>query len=388
MMLETLRLAIETHQQPIVLFGAATLGEVALRTLEADGVRPACFCDNSPLKQGKQFFGYDVISPAALKRDFADPYVIVCSIRYGGICDQLCSLNIFPHDSAEIFACVNYQFPYSEPAETVKAEIARYLGIIAVAGASDRLYIENVDLAITEKCSLHCRDCMNLATYYPAPRDIDTDLLLQSFGRLADCTDGVFVVNVHGGEPFMNKNMHLVVDYLVKNPKVMKIMVITNGTLVPLRENLTCLKNDKVCVALDDYGELSRKIPELQEAFIREGINHKLMQVDEWLDYGGFECRNRSKEELLDTFDKCRKCFTVLNGKLFVCGRAAHGINLGIFAHSERDYVDLITDKLTNAELRREVYGFLHRTENLAACNYCNGFNLECATMIKSAIQK
>jgi len=388
MKVQMLKKSLEAYGQPIVLFGAALLGEVALKTLEGIGLQPACFCDNSPLKQGNRFLGYAVISPEALKRDYVNPYVIVCSIRYGGICKQLCSLNITPHDARNIFKNVDYHCAYSEPENAVKQEIERYLQIIKVSRASDKLYIENLDLAITEKCSLRCKDCMNLSTYYRVPKDADTELLLESFGRLTDCIDGVFVVNVHGGEPFMNKDMHIIIDNLINNRTIMKIVVISNGTMVPLGKNLACLKHKKICVAIDDYKGLSRKIPKLVEIFTREGINYKLIRMDEWLDYGGLEYRSRNKENLLDIFAKCRKCFTLLNGKLFICGRSAHGMNTGVFADEPNDYVDLINDKLSNSGLRKEIYKLLYRTENITACNYCNAFNLECAKMIKAAVQE
>jgi hypothetical protein len=386
--LNNLKKAVDMHGQPIVLFGAALLGEVALKTIERAGIRPSCFCDNSPLKQDNLFWGYEIISPVKLKRDYVNPYVIVCSIRYGGICEQLYSMNILPHNAAEIFDCVGYNYVYSEPSDSVKAEIDRYIDIIAATRSSDRIYIENIDLAITEKCSLKCKHCMNLSTYYLKPKDVDTTILLQSLKRLADCVDGILVVNVHGGEPFMNMNMHTVIDFLINNPKVMKIMVITNGTLVPAGKNLTSLKNEKVCVVIDDYKELSQKITDLRETLIRERINHKLIQMDQWLDYGGFECRNRNRQELLITFSKCRKCLTVLHGKLFVCGRSAHGINLGIFGDDKFDYIDLIHNNMIDIELRKEIYKLSNRAENISACNYCNAFNLECATMIKAAVQK
>jgi len=388
MALETLRNNMETHKQPIVLFGAALLGEVALRTLESVRLQPVCFCDNNPLKQDSRFFGYEVISPATLKRNYANPYVIVCSIQYGGICEQLYGLNIIPHDAGEIFKNVDYHCAYNESEDMVKQEIERYLQIIKISGRSGRVYIENVDLTITEKCSLKCKDCMNLITLYSSPKDVDTALLLRSIRRLSDCVDGIFVVNVHGGEPFMSKDMHIIVDNLIKNPKIMKIMVTTNGTIIPLGKKITCLKHEKIFVVIDNYKGLSKKIPKLAEIFARFNINYKILQMDKWLDYGDLKSRNRNKAELNETFLKCRKCLTVLNSELFICGRSAHGMNLGVFPDIPDDYVDLLNNKLDNIELRKEIYNLLHRTKDLAACNYCNAFNLECARMINSAIQK
>ena len=70
------------------------------------------------------------------------------------------------------------------------------------------LFIRSVDLVLTEKCSLKCKDCANLMQYYQNPVNIEKQELLDDLEDLMSVADEVNEIRIIGGEPLMNKDFH------------------------------------------------------------------------------------------------------------------------------------------------------------------------------------
>ena len=79
-------------------------------------------------------------------------------------------------------------------------------------------------------------------------------------------------------------------------------------------------------------------------------------------------------KELRKQFLKCNIiCNSILEGKLYHCPRSSHGANLGVIPAGKNDYIDLLDEKLTYKELRKELYDFFYKyVPYVNACNYCN----------------
>ena len=46
--------------------------------------------------------------------------------------------------------------------------------------SKDKLRVKHLDLVLTEKCSLKCKDCSNLMQYYSRQKDSEIHLLFKS----------------------------------------------------------------------------------------------------------------------------------------------------------------------------------------------------------------
>ena len=73
---------------------------------------------------------------------------------------------------------------------------------------NDKLNIKTIDIQVTERCSLKCKDCSNLMQYYKKPQDSELGLLLKSIEKIMVAVDSLEEFRVLGGDPFMNKNLH------------------------------------------------------------------------------------------------------------------------------------------------------------------------------------
>ena len=72
----------------------------------------------------------------------------------------------------------------------------------------DMLFIRSVDLILTEKCSLKCKDCANLMQYYENPINIESEELIGDLHDICSIADEINEIRIIGGEPLMNKQFH------------------------------------------------------------------------------------------------------------------------------------------------------------------------------------
>jgi len=141
--------------------------------------------------------------------------------------------------------------------------------------------------------------------------------------------------------------------------------VVTNGTVLPRPEIRSRLKNKKILVITSDYGELSRKKTELADVFKREGVKHRLLEYENWTDYGSVEPLGLSREVMEQSYRMCGAsgCKTLLKGRIHTCPRDAHLFNLDILRR-ESDSWDINShDPVT----LRAFYG----QKTVSACDRC-----------------
>lgn len=231
-------------------------------------------------------------------------------------------------------------------------------------------YIRQVEIVMTTKCSLKCRDCANLMQYYMNPYDTDFSTISFSINNLLNKIDEIGTVVLVGGEPFLSSNIKEIIDLIAENSKVDHIDIFTNGTILPQNETIISLKKKKVRVIVSDYGVISGKKMELVNICQKNGINVYLKTKDlHWGLVGDMKPRNRSNKALSKQFRNCNNyCRSILNGKLFYCPRAGHGMDLGIIKTHENEYVNLMKEEISSEDILRIVYS----KNYFSACDYCN----------------
>jgi len=242
----------------------------------------------------------------------------------------------------------------------------------------DKLFLRSIDLIITERCSLKCRDCSNLTQYYEHPKDLDTDMLLRSIDVFCGIVDEVMDFRILGGDALMNKRWPFIVERLTGEPRARRVVLYTNGTIVPQDEGIPSLRDPKVLVIITDYGKLSRKLAELKRLLRDERVAHHVLQVDDWLDCSAITPHHRTVEQAQDVYAKCcaKNMLTLSSGKLFRCPYAANAHRLRAVPDCETDYVDIFaepTDAQNLAAAKRKVRDYVLRDEVLETCDFCNG---------------
>lgn len=94
-------------------------------------------------------------------------------------------------------------------------------------------FIYHMDMVVTTKCSLKCRDCSNLMQYYGSPYNISLDKNINSLEKLSQAIDEIGTLTILGGEPLLYPYLAQVLEKAISIKKIQKVRLISNGTILP-----------------------------------------------------------------------------------------------------------------------------------------------------------
>lgn len=256
----------------------------------------------------------------------------------------------------------------SKALKMIFVAVAAPISLFYLPWRGQRPVMPYLELVVTERCSLRCRNCANLMQYYACPQHIPPERLRSDLAALLPRISAIWTLQLLGGEPFLYPQLSQLLDDLTREKKIKRIQVVTNGTLLPKEEVLQALAHPKISVHISNYGENSRKLDELPGMLRAHGIRYQVLTYSEWMDYGGLQARHLSHEELLRSFRECAaaECKTLLGGRLYTCPRSAHMARLDLLP-PERDSVDLAD----NQDFTRRLLAF-YNVDMIAACDHCN----------------
>ena len=385
---------LSSVDQMIVLFGAGDIGELSSYALKNLGLKVNYFCDNDKDKHGTERFGIKVLSFEELIKLKKNTNIFISNNYYSTI-----SVELKSHGFTNFYDCVellnktdftNRQF---ESLHTLKIdrriEYYKNMCLKDEYNASRALHIKNLDVQITERCSLKCTNCSNLMQFYEKPVNEDLDLLFSSLDRFVDSIDKIDEFRVLGGDPFMNKDMHKVVNKLLSYDKAGKVIVYTNGKIIPKGPNLECLKNEKVILDMTNYGTVSNNAQAIIKVCEENNIKYSESVTTVWQDCGEIlPFQKRTEEEKKRKFIDCCNSDTLslLKGKLYRCPFSANAENLNAVPKNTEDQVDLSDPKVTTADLKVKIKNVVYDKDYITACDFCNGRDYT-VKKIKAAVQ-
>tara|TARA_B110000211_G_C13987897_1_gene512587 strand:- start:456 stop:1169 length:714 start_codon:yes stop_codon:yes gene_type:complete len=225
--------------------------------------------------------------------------------------------------------------------------------------------------------------------FYEKPVNEDLDLLFSSLDRFMDSINEIDEFRVLGGDPFMNKDMYKVVNKLVSYEKAGKVIVYTNGKIIPRGPNLECLKNEKVILDMTNYGIVSNNAQAIIKVCEENNIKYSESVTTVWQDCGEIlPFQKRTEEEKKRKFIDCCNSDTLslLKGKLYRCPFSANAENLNAVPKNKEDQVDLSDPKVTTADLKVKIKNVVYDKEYISACDFCNGRDYT-VKKIKAAVQ-
>jgi organic radical activating enzyme len=235
--------------------------------------------------------------------------------------------------------------------------------------------LDSIDIPITMKCSLKCRDCANLMQYFTHPKNVDFETMRIASERLLSLLDHCFEIRILGGEPFMNKELYRYIEIFDNfSSKYEWIVIYTNSTIIPNNINIAALKNKKIIVKMSDYGNSRQKINEISKIFRDSGVYYFVNNVTQWQPSGILRDYDRSKTENSNILRECcvNNVPSLVDGKLFRCPYAGNLFTLSGIPFSCHEYVDLLNTNINDDDLKNEIHNIMTKVF-LKACNYCGG---------------
>lgn len=365
-MLQSFRVKDYKKERPIIIYGTSITAKVIYYSLKKLGIKPIYFADKNG---AASYMGHQVLSIAQLveKSGELNPIILLGVTRYlKVVVTQLEQVGIKEYyDVCELL----------EQEDDIEELYQNYLFYRNDLCNLNKLNLFSLDLVVTEKCSLRCKQCSNLMQYYENPSNIDIEKLEKSLERLLKKVDCIGELRILGGEPFMNPNFYKIIDYYAENPKIMKIGIYTNATIFPSITKLNSLKKEKTIMYLSDYGDLSQKLQNWIIFCEENHITYHINRMERWHDCGKLQKRNYTYDKCKEIYNicECNNLFTLLHGRLYNCPYAANAINLGALVKEEAEKDYLSFDRMDIEYTKEEIRAFLFERETLFSCNYCSG---------------
>lgn len=363
------------QNEGVVVFGTGNFGSLAKSALEQKKININFFIDNNSNNWGKNFEGIEIISAKDLLKKNPLANILIASLNFKYLKRQLKDLGInnfydvdFLFDNFDITKALT---KWSN--DRCKVQLDLYNYSVNATRDSHQLNVNSIDLVLTEKCSLKCKNCSNLMQYYEQPIDNDLELLIKSFDNFIKAVDYCYEVRMIGGEPLMYKNINRVIEHVLSKKNIGNVIIYTNGTIVPKGDRINVFKNPKIYFKISNYGSHSRNVEKLEKTLAENNIHYITERVTTWQDCAKIDDFKRSDELNKEIFGNCcvNETLTMLHGKLYLCPYSAHVENLKIIKPKVKEHIDLFSPD--TRDLKTEIRNLYFGKEFLEACKICNG---------------
>ena len=384
---------VNGSKKSVYIFGADIAGKVIKRLLDKSEITVNGFIDNNKNKCAAFIDDVPVFHANSLHQIDKNAVVLIASTYIDDIISQLERLKFY--NWAPITFIIEH-YKQTNFRNLIRGELQKnHVGgeftsdfvdfaITNMVNSQKKyldknvLFIRSIDIILTEKCSLKCKDCANLMQYYQNPKNIEKQELMDDIADLMAVADEVNEIRIIGGEPLMNKDFHEISKFASSYENIKKVVIYTNGTICPPDIKLQELKNEKIFVFITTYGELSRNAKKLVCKLEELKIQYNCQPAYGWTECGGIGVWGRTDLENTEIFSNCcAKHFTTMtDGKIFRCPFSANVERLMAIPEAKSDFISLrgIRDKTHEIEKTKEkLRWFLREKPFLSACDSCNG---------------
>jgi len=244
----------------------------------------------------------------------------------------------------------------------------------------NKVHIYQTDVLITEKCTLNCSHCNMFMPHFKSPLHRQLATIISDIDSFFNVVDYVSVFHLVGGEPFLYPNIEDVVRHILQNyiHKIDKLIITTNGTILPKENMIKLLKYNDVILSVSDYTDkldnIKSKVLKVLDVYKENDINHYVRNEIEWYDFGDLRVKkNLPTEQLINHFDSCTAPFRGLNdGKFYYCHLNTSAVRTGLFKLNQNDYLkidDISKEQMLKFDLGYTDLGYITFCDN---CNGCN----------------
>jgi organic radical activating enzyme len=365
---------LKTTGHPIVIVAVLPESEAFLKACRKNGIVVEAFCDSEKRKSEEPFCGLEVIHTPSLRQRYPNARFIFASQHIQECAEQLTELGYTEFysilDLLKDFDVERYQYRVSQSYMSSRLAVCKKSHEFYFD--SDKIYMRSLDLMITTKCSLKCKNCSNLMQYYVDPKHTEHHEILAALDILGENVDYISEYRVIGGEPLMNKDWADIVNEIIKKNAESKIDIYTNATISPKDEQLESFQDKNVNFIITDYNELSRNVDTMIEKLIKFNISFNREPADDWVDCSSIKHHKRPASQLEEVFKQCcvKYIYTLLHGKIYRCPFIANAANLNAIPDNSANYVDLFSNQ---NDLGQQLRRLVKEAKFFPGCDFCVG---------------
>jgi hypothetical protein len=346
------------------IWGAGYMGDTIFKTLSTE-IRILGYIDSNPVKQNSYMNGLLVYSPSKLQSENMDDVCVLVAAGW----------------TKDIFgALVNYGFRRNENCFHIDAFLTVYM-----LYKYEKVFLSNMLVLVTEKCTLRCEKCVNMFPYFSDPRHFTLDLIKRECELLFKTVDFVSSLMLSGGDAMCNPECESIIKYLgdaYLGQKIGTIEVLTNAIIIPNENFLETLREYDCYVRFTDYSFSTKKqkLSQFIGLLEKTGIRYDQARYESWFDMGYPQETNGVSGEaaLRKHFKDCdmMQCKMMTFGNFFFCGAAFPAERVGYCQADPDDYFDMNRNPIDKYEFVEFALGYSEKGF-LNYCKKCNGaFNV------------
>lgn len=262
-----------------------------------------------------------------------------------------------------------------------------------------KICISKLVFPLTNRCTLNCQKCNSFMPYTKRFFDRSMEEIKRDIDIVFQYIDELSLLLLVGGEPLLYSSLGELVIYIGEKykSKIGKVLIITNGTIIPDKSLCEIFLKNKVEVRISNYGlsdAYMQKIAKLKETLAVYGVTYTEFVEMEWLDIGFPEenlVMGSNEEELYQHMMQCESyCHGVYNGKFYFCTEAVMAEWAGLYRIPEDDYIDLNNSDQSHEQNRMQLLEYqFGKIKNgyFSFCKYCRGLGPSNKCAIKAGIQ-
>lgn len=382
-------------KEPIIIWGAKNLGQMAYKVLTYLKLKPQYFCDMDVALHGTSLKGINIISVKQAISAFPKSTIILSlGLKSNVYKNEEIAISIakdFGHKGAIITGELIH-YIYSTRILTRNISSREYANTLFNLRNSKNI-LNHLDIVITDKCTLNCRDCGMLIPYRKPGIHADVDTIVKAARKLFDLVDGVRWLQIFGGEPFLHPDICEIIKQIASSPKVEMVGIITNSTLTPKKEQFQEIsKYSSICL-VSNYGNLSTSLDEVKNECEQNNIIYTITDYSSggmiWNKRADIKKKNYSDTKKKMMFEKCMNseciCRISPEGLFYFCEYQTIPF-IKDLDETKNEIMDLANDSLTHKEQKNKWHE-LTTLPYITACNYCGiGDKVPAAVQVKGKL--
>ncbi len=359
---------------PIIVVAAVQESEAIINACSENGIKVKGVCDSFKEKTIDPFFGLNTFHTPELPKHFKDARFIIASQHVQECADQLTGLGyksfFSPLSLIENYDVNKHKHSVSSLYMRNRLDVCKKSHELYFD--KNKTYMRSLDVMITTRCSLKCKNCSNLMQYYKNPENTDGSEIIKALDIIHNNVDFISEYRVIGGEPLMNRDWASIVNNLSKKNENTKIFIYTNGTIAPKDDQLKMFEGKNVNFIITDYGDLSKNIDVMVERLNKFKIGFSRDPAEYWIDCSNIKHHKRQTKDLVEVFKQCcvKYVYTLLNGRLYRCPFIANAANLKAIPDNPSNYVDIFGK---GENLKNEIKRLIKVAKFFPGCDFCDG---------------
>jgi organic radical activating enzyme/predicted Zn-ribbon and HTH transcriptional regulator len=384
----------------IVIWGAGATGKFYYDLFSSINVDIKYFIDKNALNIDR-FENLEVFEPSKILHDTQDIVLIIAGnpTMTNSILKDIEELTLTQnitllegHELINIARCANCFFKLEREEEIAFSECSICYNKEVECSAFKKRVEHNFNINFTEnkkavfplvgyilgqRCTLNCMHCCESIPFIKSPKVVDKSVVIEDIKKITRNVDFISRLEFIGGEPFLHKELPLILEEVLKIENIGYVVVFTNATVMPSQELLNILQNKRIVVNFSGYSQsvssiIQKITPKVKQTLIDHKIDFAFYNPESrnWLDINDYSQRKATDDELKIYFENCfmGNCVRVFNGSFYACPHLYSGIELGKIKTDATEYIEL--SSCSDENLRHWFVEF-GKLPFLNACRYC-----------------